>query len=391
MSRDLKLIFIAIFFVGFGVGLYTFLYPLHAKELGANSVQIGIIYSLIYFWMALVSIPGGLLADRYELRKLILYIWAVMIPAPIIYYFARHWMTLLVGDFLSGLSLLNGAALFVYILKRSPAEKIGRSFTLVFSAFPIGMVISPIIGGYLAEIWGIRSVFLLSTFFFILSTLVLLPITPETPVERSNERKAVNLLTSKYFFRYVIFFSSIFLIYSTFQPFISPFLREFRHTSLTAVGLVGSLIALGSATLGPLMGVTSDKRGMKNVLLAGLAAFAFSLLVFIYFKNWLAIAIAVFFFGSADGFRSLANAAISTTLEDIPPGLSFGILRTVSIGVTFFGPYIGGWLYRADPVWPFSFAASALVLLFASVFIWGKRLELGKIKTRILEFFRETR
>lgn len=391
MSRDLKLIYVAILFVGFGVGLYTFLYPLYAKELGANSVQIGIIYSLIYFWMAFVSIPGGLLADRYELRKLILYIWAVMIPAPVIYYYAHHWTTLLVGDFFSGLSLLNGAALFVYILKRSPSEKIGQSFTLVFSAFPIGMVISPIIGGYLADIWGIRPIFLLSTFFFTLSTLILLPITPEAPMEKSDERKAVNLLTSKYFFRYVLFFSSIFLIYSIFQPFISPFLREFRHASLAAVGFAGALIALGSATLGPLMGVTSDKRGMKNILLAGLAAFTLSLLAFLYFKNWLVLAVAVFFFGSADGFRSLSNAAISTTLEDIPPGLSFGILRTVTIGVTFFGPYIGGWLYKADPVWPFSFAAISLVLLFVFVFIWGKRLELGKIKTRILEFFRESR
>lgn len=391
MSRDLKLIYVAILFVGLGVGLYTYLYPIYAKELGANSVQIGIIYSLMYFWMALVSIPGGLLADRYDLRKLIIYIWAILIPAPLIYYFARHWTTLLIGDFFSGLSLLNGAALFVYIMKRSPAEKLGRTFTFVLSSFPIGMVLSPIAGGYLADLWGIRPVFLLATLSFALSTLLLIPITPEAPVEQSDERNAMNLLTSKYFFRYVLFFSSIFLIFSIFQPFIAPFLRELRHASLAVVGVVGTLISLGSAVLGPAMGIASDKRGFKNILLGGLVVLALSLLCFLYFQNWFVIAMAVFFFGLAEGFRSLSNAAISTTLEDIPPGLSFGIARTMGIGVSFFGPYIGGWLYKANPIWPFTFAAAALALVFVFVFIWGKRLALGKIKTSILEFFRESR
>ena len=91
LTRDLKFLFASIFCIGFGYGIYFYLAPLYARQLGATPVEVGIIYTVYYLTTAIVAIPGGLLADRYQLKSVIVLTWFAIVPAGLIYYLAPSW------------------------------------------------------------------------------------------------------------------------------------------------------------------------------------------------------------------------------------------------------------------------------------------------------------
>jgi len=72
LPSDLKLIFLSLFLWTFGIGLYTYIWSLFLREIGADSTQVGTVYLLGFLAAALTMIPGGLLANKYDLKPIII-------------------------------------------------------------------------------------------------------------------------------------------------------------------------------------------------------------------------------------------------------------------------------------------------------------------------------
>lgn len=378
LTRDLKLIFASIFALGFGYGLYFYLAPVFARQIGASPVQVGIIYTVFYLVTAAVAIPGGLLADRYDLRRVIAGTWAFVIPAGFLYYIATSWQTLLIANIFGGISMINSPAVAVYIGKKSPPDRLARSYTLVYSSFAAGMIASPAIGGYIANTFGIRLIFLIATILFIVSSILILFVSKEAPAKKKGERLLLKLLTKREFIGTVLYFSLIFFIIYISQPFLMPFLREFRGFTLQQIGFLGAANSLGAAFMGPFMGHLADIYSRRVALTAALIFVFIGAVIFVSFGSLAAVLIAFIFFGVVEGFYSLSGALISSMLEDLPAGLAFGFFRMISGSVAFAGPFIGGLLYEVDLHLPFYLSGiSALILIVATItapFLKGKGL-----------------
>ena len=56
---------------------------------------------------------------------------------------------------------------------RRPDLPIQTSLTLMWAAYSLGLVITPAIGGWIGDHVGLRTVFLLSAFWFVLSTFAI--------------------------------------------------------------------------------------------------------------------------------------------------------------------------------------------------------------------------
>src|SRR5512140_211296 len=77
MSRDIKLITLALFLWGGGEGLFIYILPLYMERLGATPSEVGAVLALAAFLTACSFIPGGSLADRFNTKSIMLGGWAL--------------------------------------------------------------------------------------------------------------------------------------------------------------------------------------------------------------------------------------------------------------------------------------------------------------------------
>lgn len=85
LNRDLKILFVSNLFASFGDGLTIYLLPLFIRNLSATPEQVGLLYSVLMIASATTIIPGGFLADRYDLKRIMIIGWAVWVPVPLLF------------------------------------------------------------------------------------------------------------------------------------------------------------------------------------------------------------------------------------------------------------------------------------------------------------------
>src|SRR2546428_8812585 len=92
LPRDLRLLFLSLFLWTFGLGLYNYIWPLYLRDLNATPSDIGLVFSIGFLAVALTMIPGAILANRYELKALLIIGWAMGIPPPLMNYIGSKWV-----------------------------------------------------------------------------------------------------------------------------------------------------------------------------------------------------------------------------------------------------------------------------------------------------------
>src|SRR5437879_10255895 len=88
LPRDLRLLFVSLFLWTFGLGIYNYVWSIYLIELHANFEQVGLVSSIGFVSAALSMIPGGVLANKYDAKTLLIVGWAMSIPLPIIFYYS---------------------------------------------------------------------------------------------------------------------------------------------------------------------------------------------------------------------------------------------------------------------------------------------------------------
>jgi MFS family permease len=74
-TRDIWLICLSNVIGAFGEGLYFYVFPLYIRALQADYVQIGLVFSALYGASALTLLLGGVLADRFDRKKILIMGW----------------------------------------------------------------------------------------------------------------------------------------------------------------------------------------------------------------------------------------------------------------------------------------------------------------------------
>ena len=129
----------------FGDGLFTYLLPIFIRGKGASPADVGLLFSLLALSTALTIIPGGVLADKFDLKKIIIFGWLVWIPLPLMFLGATHWSQLVLPMILYGL-FFNGPANNAYVANSSQAGNLTLTFALVSATWSSGYVVSPALG-----------------------------------------------------------------------------------------------------------------------------------------------------------------------------------------------------------------------------------------------------
>jgi MFS family permease len=358
LNRDLKLVFTSNLLGSFGDGLYAYLLPYYMTEtLKASSVEIGMLYAVMSLVAALTLLVAGMLADRYDRKKIMIAGWIAWLPAPLIFSLAGNWLQMLPGMVLWGF-WLGGPTGTAYIVTSADKSKVTLTFTAISAAWSFGYVFSPALGGYLAGVVGMKSVFHLAFIFYALAGFVLCFISSQRAkgnVQHPSEEPCsfFKILRMRKLLALSVLFASIMFTLMLFRSFIPKFLGEIRGYGDFEIGVLGSVSFLGSAVLGILLGRLGDRLRKTYALAVSMLLCCFSLTLLVLFGNFLIMIPAFFLAGSSYTTWSLMGAVVGPLAPESTRARWVSIPQTVSMFSSFMAPYIGGVLYGASPRYPF--------------------------------------
>ena len=155
---DLNLLSISLLIWGLGESLFLIFQPLYLQELGADPVKIGVILSGGLLVMALAQIPVGIVADRFGRRFLLFASWGLGFVAALIMGIARSLTWFVVGLLIYNLTGAVVGVMNSYISHARGDWSVGRAVTYVLAFFNAGSLIGPLVGGVLAERFGLHSI-----------------------------------------------------------------------------------------------------------------------------------------------------------------------------------------------------------------------------------------
>jgi MFS family permease len=371
LIRDVWLICLSCMIGAFGEGLYFWVFPLYIRELQADYVQLGLVYSVLLGISALVGLAGGVLADRYDRKKLLLLGWALWTFAPLIYSFAAVWTQLIPGAICWGASNISGPAIAAYVITAvTDKNRVASVVTFVFSTFTFSYIFAPAVGGYLETVIGMRTVLLISTLLIVISTCVFFFISSQHPKHDITvnphfltpaEKKPLlrKLLVWTCFFTLVTFFLSLA------RNFVPVFLSEQANLNEFTVGLFGSINFAGMTIIGIMMGRLGDKWRKSGAIAVCLILFTVSMIPILLVHDQTALLLIAFFYGGSAVTGSLVSSYVGTIAPEGRRGLWISIPQSLSLLASFAAPYLGGFLYTYSPFHAFVVSIIAMPLLLA--------------------------
>ncbi len=224
----------------------------------------------------------GMLSDRVGRRPVILLSNAMSVVDYVIMALAPNLLWLFAGRVLSGMASANMTAAGAYIADVTPPEKRAKAFGLLGSAFGLGFILGPAIGGLVGNV-DPRITFWAAAFVSLLNTLYGLFVLPESlaPARRRTrlEWKRANPLGSLALLRshhelwglsWVNFIS--YLAHEIFPNVWVIFCIAVFGWSTGSIGLTLALVGVFSAVnQATLVGPIVARFGERRVLLASLA------------------------------------------------------------------------------------------------------------------------
>ncbi len=364
-NRDIWLICLSNVIGAFGEALYFWVFPIYIGQLQANPVQLGLVFSALYGASALMLLPGGLLADRFDRKKILILAWTPWVFAPLLYSFAQNWVQLIPGAVFWGISMIGVPAVNAYIIT-SISDKKNLAFVLsfVWASYSFSYIFAPAIGASLALAIGMRWVLRLAAVFCGVATGVFLFIHSQHPQkdERTAElakvrgtpmvRSKLSAEEKKLCRRMLVW--SAFLTATTFsvtvaRPFVPTFLDKQLGLNEFYVGLFGSISYAGMTLIGIGTGRLGDKGRRSNAIGLCLALYACSMIPILLIRETSALMLAAFLFSSSLVIGSLVSSYVGTIAPASRRGFWVSIPQTMSLMASVLAPFVGGYLYTQSP------------------------------------------
>ncbi|CCO74920.1 efflux pump [Streptococcus agalactiae] len=353
-KQNLKVAWLGNFFTGASFSLVMPFMVLYVEQLGAPSNKVewyaGLSVSLSALSSALVAPLWGRLADKYGRKPM-------MVRAGLMMTFTMGGLAFILS--VTGLLILrilngifagyvpNSTAL---IASQAPQEESGYALGTLAIGVTGGMLIGPLLGGLLAEWFGIREVFLLVGTILLISTLMTIFMVKEDFKPISNEEampttevfksvKSLQILIGLFVTSMIIQISA-----QSIAPILTLYIRHLGQTEnlMFVSGLIVSGMGFSSILSSPKLGRIGDRIGNNRLLLLALL---YSFLMYVLCslaQTSLQLGVIRFLYGFGTG---ALMPSINSILTKIAPRQ--GLSRIFSYNQMFsnlgqvLGPFVG--------------------------------------------------
>lgn len=355
LSRNNRLMMLALFLWASGEGLFVFIQPLYIQQLGASPAQVGSVLALAGFGLTMAYLPGGLLADRAPRKVVLLIGWMLGITGALTLALARDWLGAIPGILIYSISAFCVPAISLTIADSAGPAPLARVLTLTYSGYWAGNIVSPWVGGWLARLTNMRTVYVVAAACFAASTIVMLMVSVGPRREKPGPVTKPSVASLQLGAGLGLIVFAMFLSMYIGQPLAPNFLQNTAGWTVERIGLLGSLSALGVTVLSPALGRWSAQHRQRG-LWAAQALMWGSLALLLIGAGGLPVLVYLAFLlrSGYAACRSLTNAIVAERIPAENRGVAFGLAETCVASAQMVGPFLAGQLYSrlpAAPIW----------------------------------------
>jgi MFS family permease len=375
-TRDIWILCLSNVIGAFGEGLYFWVFPIYVRSLQADYVQLGLVISALYGASALAPLPGGILADRFDRKKLLILSWTPWVFAPLLYSFAGNWTQLIPGTICWGISMIGIPALNAYIITSvSDNKNLASVLSFVWASYSFGYIFAPTVGSLLAPMIGMQWVLRFSTLLCALATAVFFLLHSQHPRKSRAEirQQPSSVAEEKRLWRRLLFWSGFFMVITFFvtigRTFLPTFLNEQVKLPETYIGLFGSINFAGVTFIGIGMGRLGDRWRKPRAISLCLLLYITSMVPMLLIREPVFLLSMAFLYGGSAVTNSLVSSYVGTIAPENKRGRWSSVPQTLSLLAAFAAPYLGGYLYTQSPYYTFIVSISAVPFLLAFALI----------------------
>ncbi|MFZ1873071.1 MAG: multidrug efflux MFS transporter MdtG [Chania sp.] len=314
-QRNLFIIWIGCFLAGAAFSLIMPFLPLYVEALGVTGHQAlnmwsGLVFSITFLFSAIASPFWGGLADRHG-RKLMLLrsalgmsiVMVLMGMAQNIWQFLALRAVLgLLGGFIPNANAL--------IATQVPRNRSGWALGTLSTGGVSGALIGPLIGGLLADQYGLRPVFFITAAVLFICFLLTLFYVKEqfTPVQKKDMLHARQVFASLKSPKLILslFVTSMVIQIATgsIAPILTLYVRDLAgdiHNLAFISGLIASVPGVAALISAPRLGKLGDKIGPERILVCMLIVSVLLLIPMAFVQEPWQLGVLRFLLGAADG------------------------------------------------------------------------------------------
>ncbi|HKM98349.1 MAG TPA: multidrug efflux MFS transporter [Buttiauxella sp.] len=366
------------FFTGLAISQILPFLPLYVEQLGVTSHQAlsmwsGLTFSVTFLVSAIVSPMWGSLADSKGRKLMLLRASLGMAVAILLQAFATNVWQLFILRAIMGLTsgyIPNAMAL---VAAQVPRERSGWALSTLSTAQISGVIVGPLLGGYMADTLGLRMVFYVTAALLMVSFLVTLFLIKEGA--RPKISKADRLSGKAVFasLPYPKLMISLFVTTMVIQlcngsvgPILALFIKQLspENNNIAFIsGFIAAVPGISALISAPSLGKLGDRIGTPRVLMATLIISVILFFAMSWVTSPMQLAVLRFLLGFADGAML---PAVQTLLvkysSDQVTGRVFGYNQSFMYLGNVVGPLIGAGV-SAMVGYRWVFIATALVVL----------------------------
>lgn len=355
-KRNLIVIWICQFVAMIGMSAIVPFLPLFVRELGVVSLEetaywSGLVFAGPFFISFFLTPIWGNLGDKYGRKMMTVRAVLGLAIAQVLVGLSQDVTQLFLARLVQG--LLSGflPAAMALVAANTPKEKTGYALGLLQSATAGGTVLGPLLGGFISDIFGFRSVFFIVAGLLIITgiTVIIFVIEEKSSVEKSDHSFINNwkylLGNQKLLLPAIMIMLTAFGI-SFIRPTFVLYIETFSISSKflpTITGALYSIVGVFSIISAAWWGRRVEKTGIaQNIiyasLLTGVMYVAHSIVYDVYFLIPIRILLG-FGYGA---LSPLIFTAISNNVSSERKGGVLGVGSSFQILGNMLGPVLGG-------------------------------------------------
>lgn len=346
-----------------------------------DAAMLGLVTAIQFLPAMLLSLYGGLLADRFSKRKLLILtntgagLSSVVLGLLVVSGSVQLWHVFALALLLGIFTAIDSPIRVSFTSELVGKDDLANAVSLNSANFNVGRLVGPALSGYLIFFYGTGPSFLINTvtYVFMVTTLLFirdkdLHITAK-PAKDNKLAEAFTYVKSRPDLMLVmttVFFTTTFGL--NFQIFIALMATREFNMGPDQFGALGSILAIGSLS-GALLAARLEKQRTTQNILRGASLFGVLLMLSAYLPSPLLFAIMLPIMGATALLTLIsANTYVQGNTTNALRGRVMGIYLMIFMGGTPLGSPIIGFVAAAIGIRP-TIVLCGLVLLVAALII----------------------
>ena len=384
-KKNLYVCWFGVFATSAGLSQLIPILPLFIQQLGVDNVAeieewSGIAYGVTFILMAVFSPIWGKAADRYGRKPMLLRASLGMALVLTCMGFVQNVYQLV------GLRLLQGtisgyySAAITLVATQTPKDRSGWALGTLSTGAVAGMLLGPLLGGAVADLFGLRSVFFVIGALLLIAFLAALLYVTEnfTPSEKAAPKFRDIRRMMPHPEVTVAMFATTFMLQlalMSIQPILTVYIAEMSNSTDYLAFLSGMVFAasgLSSVIAAPRLGALADRIGPPKVMVVALLAAGLLFIPQALVRNaWELMALRFLLGIATASLLPSINSMIRQITPDEMTGQIYGYNQSAQFVGSFGGAVMGGQIASMFGLKYVFFSTSVLLLLNAAWVYWG--------------------